>query len=134
MAFTTPTVPTDVDGLQQDAALVGGLIAPNPCVQANRELCFAGQTANTSGASVANQAVGTFSIPNGTAAGTKITVPNTLIGANSLVFTQLTGIGGTITELTVSPADYVAGASFKVGVQASGNTTSAVDVWYWIVN
>lgn len=139
MGYTGPAQPTDVDGLQVDSTVVASVPQPNPSVPAGANLCFAGQSVanagvNTSGANVANQAIGTFAIPSGTANGAKIVVPNTLIKAGSMVMTQLTGIGGTITEVCVSPGDYVAGTSFAATIVTSGATTAAVDCWYQIIN
>ncbi len=131
MAYTGPVLPTSLEGIQNDSTAANNQPAPNPCVAANRQLCVAGQTANTSAGNVANQQVGTFSIPAGTASGGTVAVANTLVGANSLVFLQVRGNGGTISEIAVTA---VAAGTFTVTVYASGATTSAVDCWYWIVN
>lgn len=131
MAYTSPALPTALEGVQQDSTVISNQPAPNPCIASGRELCFAGQTSNTSAGNVANQAVGTFSIPNGTANGATVQVNNSLIGANSMVFVQLRGNGGTIQGVAVTA---VAAGSFTVSVYASGNTTAAVDCWFWVVN
>ncbi len=131
MAFTAPVQPTAIEGLQNDSA-GGAQQVPNVAILAGRQLCFAGQTGNTSGASAANQAIGTFGIPAGTPSGGAIAVPNTLIGTGSLVFLQPTGNGGTITGVAVTAL--VAGTGFTATVYGSGPTTSAVDVWYWVAN
>lgn len=129
--YTGPVLPTALEGIQLDATAPNNQPAPNPCIASGRELCYAGQASNTSAGNVANQAVGTFSIPAGTAAGGTIVVSNTLVGPNSLVFTQLRGNGGTIAEVAVTA---VAAGTFTVTVYASGATMAAVDCWYWIVN
>ena len=139
MGFNGPVLPTEIDGWQVDSTGAAATPNPNPTVPAGRSLCYAGQSdgtngINTSGTNVANQAVGTFSIPNATANGTKIVVPNTLIRAGSMVFLQLIDVAGTITEVCCNPADHVAGTSFSVKVISSGATSGAVDCWYQIVN
>ncbi len=130
--YTAPVLPTAIEGLQMDSTAPNNQPTPNPCIAAGRQLCVAGQTANTSAGSVANQQVGTFSIPAGTASGGMVAVPNTLVGAGSLVFLQVRGNGGTIT--TVAVTALTAGTGFTVTVYGSGATTSAVDCWYLIVN
>jgi len=130
--YTAPVLPTALEGIQLDSTAPNNQPTPNPCIAANRQLCVAGQTANTSGGNVANQQVGTFSIPAGTANGGTVAVANTLVGANSLVFLQVRGNGGTIT--TVGVTALTAGTGFTATVYASGATTGAVDCWYWIVN
>ena len=130
MAYTPPVQATAIEGLQSDAS--GGYQPlPNPTVQAGRQLCFAGQTTNTSVAAAANQALGAFSTPMGTASGGAIAVQNALAGPDSYVFLQPTGNGGAITGLAVTA---VAPGSFTVTVYGTGATTAAVDVWYFIVN
>ena len=111
--------------------------AINPAIAPGRELCYAGQTSNTSAGNVAGQAIGTFSIPSGTANGATVVVNNGQIGPNSMVFLQLRGNGGTITNVVVSAltaATTGVTGSFTITVNSSGATTSAVDCWYWIVN
>ncbi len=130
--YTGPVLPTALEGLQLDSTAPNNQPAPNPCIAANRQLCVAGQASNTSGGNVANQQVGTFSIPAGTASGGAVVVPNALVGPNSLVFLQLRGNGGTISTVGVTALS--AGTGFTVTVYASGATTAAVDCWYWIVN
>ena len=136
MSLTTPVQPTEVEGLVNDSATTGSSqnVAYNVGVAAGRELIYAGQTANTSAANVANQAIGTFQIPSGTANGTAITVPNTLVGANSIIMLQLCQNPGQITELAVDPAAIVAGTSFAVKVYTSANTGANADCWYQILN
>lgn len=132
MAYTAPALPTALEGVQQDSTAVSNQPAPNPAIAAGRELCFAGQTANTSAGNVANQAVGTCGIPSGTASGATIAVPNTLVGASSLVFLQARGNGGTIQGLAVTTL--TPGSGFTITVYASGATTASVDIWYLIIN
>lgn len=131
MAYTSPALPTALEGVQQDSTAVSNQPAPNPCIASGRELCFAGQTSNASASNVANQAVGTFSIPNGTANGATVQVNNSLVGAGSLVFLQLRGNGGTIQGVA---ATAVAAGSFTITIYASGATIAAVDCWFWVVN
>lgn len=135
MPVTSPFLPTPLDSLQEDSYGVSTFSAtPNICVKKGRQLNFAGQTANTSGANVANQAVGTFSLPNGTTSGTSLTaVANTLVGANSLI--EIIGINGDPgVQVTFCVVSRVAGTSFTVKVYTSGTTTAAADVHYRITN
>ncbi len=130
MAFTAPVQATAIEGLQIDAS--GGYQpAPNPTVQAGRQLCFAGQTGNTGAGAAANQALGAFSVPAGTASGGAIAVQNALVGLGSYVFLQPRGNGGAMTALAVTS---VAPGSFTVTVYGTGATTSATDVWYLVIN
>ncbi len=130
MAYTPPAQATAIEGLQIDAS--GGYQPlPNPTVGAGRQLCFAGQTSHTSAGAAANQALGAFSVPAGTAGGGAVTVQNALVGPGSYVFLQTTGNGGAITGVAVTA---VAAGSFTVTVYATGATTSAADVWYLVVN
>ena len=132
MAYMGPVLPTSLEGIQNDSTAANNQPEPNPCIAANRQLCVAGQTANTRAGNGANQQGGTFSIPAGTASGGTVLVPNTLVGPNSLVFLQPRGNGGSLT--TVGVTALTAGASFTVTVFGSGPTTAAVDCWYLIVN
>jgi len=130
MAYTPPAQATAIEGLQIDAS--GDYQpAPNPTVQAGRQLCFAGQTSNSSAGAAANQALGAFSIPAGTSNGGTVAVPNALVGPGSYVFLQQTGNGGAIMGLAVTA---IAAGQFTVTVYGTGATTSATDVWYLVVN
>jgi hypothetical protein len=130
MAYTPPVQATAIEGLQIDAS-GGQQPAPNPTVGAGRQLCFAGQTANASAGAAANQALGAFSVPAGTANGGAVAVPNALVGPGSYVFLQPTGNGGAITGLAVTAT---AAGQFTATIYSSGATTSATDVWYAIFN
>jgi len=134
MGITTPTIPTEIDGLKEDSRTSGSLPAHNPVVATGRALCWEGQTSNTSAGNVANQQVGTFAVPSGTASGTTLTaVANTQVGTNSLI--EILGIKGDPGVLVVCVVTgRTNGTSFTVKVYTNGATTAAVDVHYRITN
>ncbi len=150
MAFnntSASTQPTNSEGLILDTGSYQGSTstgkvsnitpAPNPAIAANRMLCYAGQTSNTSAGAVGGQALGAVSIPSGTANGGTVVVTNSQIGPNSYIFLQLRGFGGTIQEVAVTAqtaATTSTPGTFTIAVATSGPTTSAVDCHYWIVN
>jgi hypothetical protein len=127
----------EIDGVVYD-----GSSPHNPGLVGARPLLLFGQTANTSGSTVANQPAGTADLANVSAGTTgTVTVANSLVTAGSLIFltvfnTPAAGGAGDVTAARAVDAwvESVSNGSFTIGYHAFATMSQHWSCNYLVIN